>query len=413
MVALSIVPGNGNHARYYPHTGQLGLTPVRISGTVLTRIEEDDQLLDASRVVIRARCYEAVGSSWAVQLRPDQSPFTLLKHPPSSVNVLYQTEQTLWNAATAEQQEASSSSSSSSHLFRPLGNSSYQWSLTIPTQAVQPRKGTIPAVGTSTFKNWRAWWLLEAVIYHKSVPVIGDRTIKSYPLFLPNHRSRSQLSRLTPRTHLQSSNAQFVYSITAPGVLCSGEDGQLSVTIQMAGGATDEAVVLKRLSVSLVRTLAIRSSTSHGLDPSPPKPRWKLHHKIIQPTVPRPRIRTQSQTGPDPAIQSAPAELPARPSSSCGALQSQTGSSSTVFTTTILKKQVVSHPVILTTSGGYEKVVGIQVPQNKSRYHYSIGESCRTRLASVEYQFVLKATVKSKSRGIETLYLNPLEVALS
>ena len=41
MVVLSLTPYRGNHARFFPHTGFLGVTPVVIQGMVRTALEED------------------------------------------------------------------------------------------------------------------------------------------------------------------------------------------------------------------------------------------------------------------------------------------------------------------------------------------------------------------------------------
>jgi hypothetical protein len=165
MVTLTLSPKNGNHTRYFPHSGYLGLSPVIVTGYVQTRLEEDNLPLEASRLVVRIRCYEAVGSTLSKGTRPEehqQSSYNKL----SNINVLWQTEQTLW-AATNQLE------------YQSLGDWNGSWKLIIPTNAVDPthsnssssssqqqqqqttNSSSSSAVGSITYKTWRSWWQVE------------------------------------------------------------------------------------------------------------------------------------------------------------------------------------------------------------------------------------------------------------
>ncbi|WAR55367.1 hypothetical protein PtB15_6B107 [Puccinia triticina] len=202
MVALTITPKHGNHTRYFPHAGFLGLSPVILAGHVHTRLEEDNQPLEASRLVVRIRCYEAVGSTLSKGTRPElPDSFNKL----SNLNVLWQTEQTLWAAR-------------SSAGYEPLGDSNRPWKLTIPTHAVDPTHNSnaqqsCPAIGSITYKTWRSWWQVETVIYHKPAGIMGSKLMKSHPLYLINYREAEKYysSPEEPTTTIQSSNSRIRY----------------------------------------------------------------------------------------------------------------------------------------------------------------------------------------------------------
>ena len=59
MVKLSISSGKGNGARYFPHSGYLALTPLKVEGVVRTRLDDDRKPILASDILVAVRCYEA------------------------------------------------------------------------------------------------------------------------------------------------------------------------------------------------------------------------------------------------------------------------------------------------------------------------------------------------------------------
>lgn len=127
MVVLTISPYRGNHQRFFPFAGFLGLTPVVIQGTLKTVMEEDNKPLKASSVFVRVRCYEADISGGAIKGK--------------GMNVLFDAEQELWRKDEGEE-------------FSSLGDFSKAFRIVIPVEA--------NGVTTATFKNFRTWWQVEA-----------------------------------------------------------------------------------------------------------------------------------------------------------------------------------------------------------------------------------------------------------
>ena len=130
MVVLSLSPYRGNHARFFPHSGFLGVTPVVIQGTVRTSLEEDRRSLKAASVSIRVRCYEA-----------DITSVPGTKGKKKAPRVVSELSQEFWRKNDDEE-------------WGTLGNWSAPWRVVLPVDA--------GGVTTSTFKQWKSWWQVEA-----------------------------------------------------------------------------------------------------------------------------------------------------------------------------------------------------------------------------------------------------------
>lgn len=126
MVALTLSPYRGNHARFFPHAGYLGLTPVVIQGQVRTVLEEDRKPLRAASVCVRVRCYEA--------------DVTRAKTKGKGMNVLFDSVQEVWSTEGEE--------------WEDLGEMCAGFRIVVPIDAV--------GVTTTTFKNYKTWWQVEA-----------------------------------------------------------------------------------------------------------------------------------------------------------------------------------------------------------------------------------------------------------
>ncbi|PLW24838.1 hypothetical protein PCANC_28485 [Puccinia coronata f. sp. avenae] len=486
MVTLSLTPKNGNNTRYFPHSGFLGLSPVVVAGYVQTRLEEDNQPLEASRLVVRIRCYEAIGSTISRGTRPEleQQPASLNKL--SNVNVLWQTEQTLW--AASQQQE-----------YDLLGDWNGSWKLVIPTNAVDPplpqsssaasssssSSSSCAAVGSITYKTWRSWWQVETVVYHRPAGVLGSKLIKSHVLYLINYREAEKYysSREDPTTTIQSStttNTRIKYSITSPTSACCGDEIQLKILIgtkpqhqphpsssstlfnlessntnnNNSSSSNEPELILKRLQVSLIRRLAIELFT-----PSPPtnsssqqliqidhhhKP-WRLGRHLANPNL-RPINPFSSSSS--PSSNSLP--CPTNPNSN-----SNSNSNSLIVPTSNLnsKRQFTTVNTLITNTEGISKsivlnhhdnhhpqdlladqqhhipgqtqhqqqqqqvrydygfLVKLKIPLVKSKSHYSIGETCKTSHATVNFSFQFKLSIKNKlTSRVETIDLSELNV---
>ncbi|KAM0749999.1 hypothetical protein T439DRAFT_279869, partial [Meredithblackwellia eburnea MCA 4105] len=154
MVLLTLSPYRGNSARFFPHAGFLGLTPVVIQGTVKTTLEEDRKALRAKSVLIRVRCYEADVSN---------VPGGRTKRTP---RVVYELCQEVWTKPHGEE-------------WGTLGEWSSTWRVVLPVDA--------GGVTTNTFKSWKSWWQVEAVIHHKPSAILGFRTLCFHQLPLTRY----------------------------------------------------------------------------------------------------------------------------------------------------------------------------------------------------------------------------------
>lgn len=128
--------------RYFPCSGYLGLTPVRIDGgtfssrclnpfflsdqflVVRTRLEDDQKVLQAKSITISVRCYE-----------------TRTKVGSNSTNVLVDYTQVLWSKADAVEYQA-------------IGNLEFPFRLSIPPK--------VAGFSNATFIDYKCIWRIEA-----------------------------------------------------------------------------------------------------------------------------------------------------------------------------------------------------------------------------------------------------------
>ncbi|KAF8610844.1 hypothetical protein BDV93DRAFT_430987 [Ceratobasidium sp. AG-I] len=155
MVALTVTPSKGNAgARYYPHSGHLGLTPVKVEGVVRTRVEEDGKPATASAVTVSLRCYEArVGRVGVVKS-----------------NILVEQSLTLWSPPSGA-------------VWGSLGATELPFKIVLPANAA----------GNSTFslQEYRVYWRIEAAIHTPHIPGIGTRQVKCFDVNLVRYNKPS------------------------------------------------------------------------------------------------------------------------------------------------------------------------------------------------------------------------------
>lgn len=486
MVTLTISPRRGNHARYFPHSGYLGLTPVVVAGVVETKLEEDNQPIEASRLIVRIRCYEAIGSSLSKGIRPEQlqeeHSTDSSSHPivnssqSSSVNVLWQTEKTLWAAPSNVDLNGGRDDEVKAH-YAPLGDWKGSWKLDIPIDAVS-NGNTLPpssknnnnysqndlgvtqkfgcAVGSITYKSWRSWWQVETVIFHRPAGVLGTKIMKSHRLYLVNYGEAQKYytrSIEESRTLIQSTtrmtNRNLRYSITAPSSACCGDEVELIIRIgsssstldrfnhhqevsrdhrartpeQQQGRVKDSIdgdVALKRLQVSLVRRLAIELVKSSPCDTN------NTHSSRRMEDVEDARIGLPSMNQvilPSPFI-THPTMINHKPNvgsninNKSSKIQLTTFNTLTTDTKDVSKSNALfnnhSSSSQLNLDGyGLGCIVKLKIPIVKSKSHYSIGESFKTNSTTVNFVFQFKLSIKNKlTNRIEMIELNDLNVQI-
>lgn len=132
MVLLSLQPYRGNHQRFFPSHGYLGLTPLIVQGIVRTTFEEDQKSIKASSISVRLRCYEV-----------DCSPAAKDKGG-RVLRVLKEVKQELWRKGDGKEWE-------------DVGEFERSFRLVLG-----PEEGLC---STTTFKSFRIWWQVEAGNY--------------------------------------------------------------------------------------------------------------------------------------------------------------------------------------------------------------------------------------------------------
>jgi hypothetical protein len=126
MVVLSLHSRRENSApRYFPHSGYLGLTPLKVEGFVRTRRDEDPKPLLARSITVSVRCYEArVGRLGSVR-----------------TNVLADVTHTVWSKPHDVE-------------WSEVGDLDLPFKITLPAD--------IGGLSTTYFQLYRVYWRVEA-----------------------------------------------------------------------------------------------------------------------------------------------------------------------------------------------------------------------------------------------------------
>ncbi|KAL8277618.1 hypothetical protein RQP46_010050 [Phenoliferia psychrophenolica] len=409
MVVLTLTPYRGNHARFFPHTGHLGVTPVLLQGVVRTALEEDRKALKASSVSIRVRCYEA-----------DVSNVPSTKGKKRAPRVIYELDQEIWRKEDDEE-------------WGTLGNWSMPWRVVLPTDA--------GGVTTTTLKTWKSWWQVEAVIVHKRSAILG-RTMKashqlpltrySAPSFtLPaaswsSSSSAASSSTLspphpsskppTPPPHLRG----LQYSIEASTGVLGPND---SLQIKLAFHRDDPSILIKKVQVSVDRHIEVDHSAVSpvGSDDDETLVAMSDEEDLYSPSILENESTPSSRSGPKSLNRWRRSPLPTPPAAageSGGYFAPRTsGGMSPENDSPLLSAGRAPVPVLAfeldDVPVGAEVVLAGNLPQAKSLFRYSVGETMRTKLANVWFTVSVKITVKSSSGAMEILELEPRTVVVS
>ncbi|PLW06055.1 hypothetical protein PCANC_25586 [Puccinia coronata f. sp. avenae] len=381
---------SGNCTKYFPHVGHLGLSPVLVAGTIKLESQDDEEIINVAQIIVRLRCYEAIGGQAQLSKQFDE------KYLPGNLNVLWETVSNIWPPPD------------SSHTSPTLaGDYRSDWRLIVPRSATDPNHlGS--AIGSMTYKDWRSWWQLEAVVRGSTG---RDKTItKCYPLHLTNFQNLSSLGTLT-HTHGTTNNPRINYSLSCPAQISCGD--QLTVSLSLhtnyASEKYSDTPKFKRVIISLERTLVGTESAD------------------------------RQDAGHLPAYTSTKTTLPVTPSSHATSTVVPSLRSTRSLGRLNLKAslrpvlrcdrkpivsvvEVVEVPI---TSSEQDKItnprsgftwsgrVDMTVPRPKSG-HYSIGDTCKSsKFISVTYHLKAKVVIKTKSRDTETITLGACEVELS
>ncbi|KAH9464877.1 hypothetical protein MJO28_001419 [Puccinia striiformis f. sp. tritici] len=391
MVSVSLIPRKGNSAKVFPHTGHLGLSPVLVAGTIKLDMEEEEDL-DVSQILIRLRCCEAVGGQAELSKPFDETRL------PENLNILWETALNIWPPPGP----------GNPCKYRTLKRG-YQsdWRLIVPRSATDHNHRGF-AIGSMTYKSWRSWWQLEAVV--RGPP--GGRTItKTYPLHLQNYRNLSSLGTLT-HIHGSTKSPLINYTMSCPTQISCGDQLTVSLSLKTDCSRVNDLDPLKfkKVIISLERTLVTDTESGDTADLG----------RRITPSTPRPSLFTTSSSDAPP---SAVRKL--KPSPSLGGLHLKANSlpgfrpsgKSVVSVVAAAEMEIASSKQDKTAGPrpgfAWSGRVDLTVPRPKSAYHYSIGDTCKTKFVSVTYHITAKVVIKTKSKHIETVSLGACEVELS
>ncbi|KAH9812771.1 hypothetical protein DFH28DRAFT_1096805 [Melampsora americana] len=386
MVEISLIPRRGNYARYFPHVGYLGISPVLVEGQIRVHRHPDEKEVKALQIRIRLRCYEEAGLlNHASHQRHESSN----NHPSERYNaktpVLWETSEVVWRASQAD-----SMGDGSSDYVRH-GDFEAKWKLVIPASLL--------IAGAMTFKDWRTWWQVEAVIRR---PHPHHSITKSYPLNIRNFRCPQVPKTLICLDEVVK-DLPVVYSISTPAHVSCGDTITIPIVVSPISKHLSFPIKAIKGSVTLERIITIRTESAPPQRPvlRPTASMWDLRMS---------RSRSSHDSGSTP-IQSSlrPSDRPST------GLNSPSKSSHYTQSTTIdrietaeahfpIHQQHELQPVGLSTT------VTMTIPRPKSNYHYSIGDSCNTKLATVRYYFTFQLVVKTCQGGKYTTKITTRDV---
>ncbi|KDE04708.1 hypothetical protein MVLG_04847 [Microbotryum lychnidis-dioicae p1A1 Lamole] len=402
MVAITLTPHRGNSARFYPHSGYLGLAPVVLEGTVKTLIEEDRKPIKASSIVVRIRCYETEHSSTR-------------RKGIKKTHVLYEKECEVWTAAASR---APSSSSDQVGAWAPLGDFSSPFRLVIPSEN--------SGVSTCTFKSYRVWWQIEGVINHKPMAMLGDSRIISHQI--PLVRYPSPMSSPLPPVTWDSTTtlgapAGLEFTIRSPTASVLQSD---QIAFSLFFHTNDTRHQVKKVQFFLDRHMTVdctmRSSTGSDSDEMQPPPDASDAALADEPSRQPLRgissvfRRGSSQGRRSSAVSISPLPSPVYSTQSMDA-SSYVAIASVADTVTPMlspppkgKNSVLTNLIAIDVdnpSFDEEHQVVAQTPGSASLYRYSVGETMRTNIAQIAFTISAKIFLRGRTGAIEVIELAP------
>ncbi|KAJ7752027.1 hypothetical protein B0H16DRAFT_1547146 [Mycena metata] len=387
MVQIILASAKGNHGvRYFPYSGYLGLTALKVDGVVRTKLDPDNKPLQAKSITISVRCYETRLGLLGVM----------------HSNVLVDYTQVLWSKPDGD------------HDYADIGDLELPFRITLPAK--------VAGFSTASYASaYKCSWRVEAIINHAPILGVGSRQIKHSELPLLRFGLPPALESLTPVVgpSLLSSEISHPhwpsirYSINSPTTPIGPLD---LVSIPIHLHPSDPSVSFRSASVVVERRMQFFDPTSPPSTPTLPS---LMSSSAI--TIPSP-----------PSSSSLP--IPQRTSSSSSSLMSYSPASSykepsthLSSSTTLQASDSRSSPnnasylvnsVVGTESSGlfsradsgvWSKTLTLQWPAAKSHSRWAIGETIESELVSVKF-FVRVKIVVSSSFGTESLELEEREL---
>ncbi|KJA20222.1 hypothetical protein HYPSUDRAFT_111166, partial [Hypholoma sublateritium FD-334 SS-4] len=202
--------------RFFPHTGYLGLTPVRVEGIVRTRLDADAKRLPARCITVAVRCYESrVGRVAALQS-----------------TLLVDCTHTLWAAPD----------------YEPIGALEFPFRLSIPAR--------VAGFSTAAYVDYRCVWRIEAVLHHAPIVGVGARQVRHFELPLVRYDLPPPRPLAPPQQHetAKPRAPRIRYSIHPPTGPIGPQD-LVSIPIHLQ--PLDHAVSVRSASVIVERRIVL------------------------------------------------------------------------------------------------------------------------------------------------------------
>ncbi|KAH8924083.1 hypothetical protein BT69DRAFT_108089 [Atractiella rhizophila] len=321
MVVLAL-KSRGNTARFFPHAGYLGLTPVIIQGVVSLGLQEDLKPVKASSVVVRVVCYES-----QVDGKPVKN---------DNVGILFEAVQELWRKGDGVE-------------WGLLGDWESFFRIVLPI--------SVGGVSTSSFRSYRAWWQVEAVVTHKRIAMQGTTKVVAKPLLL----TRYDLPRIPPPIQFVPHTYTF-----HRGIECSIDHQRYilrfpSSVLKFVRPTFEEL----QFQTTSDRHRAINSELVSG--------RYVVYRSYDSTYLPQ----TQTQL----------ARIAKRPN------------------TTTFSPVYTENPSF-DERGTAQTSLAVTLPKPKSAYVYSIGETMCTRFSEIYFTINVKILIKTKAGGNESIELS-------
>ncbi|KAJ7063135.1 hypothetical protein C8F01DRAFT_58658 [Mycena amicta] len=371
MVNLSLCSSKGNHVRYFPYNGYLGLTALKVDGVVRTRLDGDLKLLPAHSITVSVRCYEARVGLLGVL----------------TSNCLVDYTQILWSQTDPDE---------------TIGDLELPFRITIPPN--------VAGFSTASYASvYKCSWRVEAIVNHPPMLGVGSRLIKHSELPLVRFDVPRLFSLSTSKTPPDPALSEDIishphlppirYAVDSPNSAIGPLD-LLTLSIQLLPSApvtfrSASLIVERRLSMKELSRGATASPNASPIVPTS-HPSWSL-------PIPQ---RTTSSSSPSPA---SSYQETSSPLSSTVTLQPPDSRSTASLLVNSIAAAESSGHFSLSDSGVWRQTLTLQWPAAKSHSRWSIGESIESDLVSVRFFARLKLVVSS-SHGTESVELKEREL---
>ncbi|KAJ6630672.1 hypothetical protein B0H10DRAFT_1982310 [Mycena sp. CBHHK59/15] len=385
MVHLILASTKGNQGiRYFPYSGYLGLTSLKVEGVVRTKLDADLKPLPAKSVTISVRCYEARLGRLGVM----------------HSNILVDYTQVLWSNPDDE------------HDYADIGDMEFPFRISIPAK--------VAGFSTASYVEYRCTWRVEAIINHVPIVGVGSRRIKHSELPLLRFGLPPAYQPSTPiaRPMLNSETSQphsppIRYCVNSP-MTPVGPLDLVSIPIHLL--PSDPAVSFRSASVIIERRMQFMEPASPPSTPTLPSSASPISHSL-----PTSHSHPASSLPIPQRTSSSSSSLSYSPSSSYQESPSVASSStlipseprSLIGTSTLLVNSIAgtesSGLFAQGADGVWSKTLTLQWPAAKSHSRWAIGETIQSELVSVRFIVRVKIVVSSPS-GTDSLELGEKEL---